>query len=191
MNQVRNYMNRKIFLFLPLVVMMGCAVATQVSPTVPVDDLASLAGYRQWTLVNPEPQLMAPASALSCSITPGRSADSPHLNKYVSVFVNPVGRVEMMTKQKPKFPVGTMIVKEKHGSPDSTKPELLTAMIKRQRGYNPDSGDWEYLVLDGAASTIVEQGKLTRCSGCHKPYESSDYVTRTYLPQTVKRDLKP
>jgi hypothetical protein len=70
----------------------------------------------------------------------------------MSVFVNPVGREEMMTKQSPKFPIGSMIVKEKLGSPDSTKPEVLTAMIKRAPGYNPESGDWEYLVLDGAAS---------------------------------------
>lgn len=95
-----------------------------------------------------------------------------------------------MTKLSPKFPVGSIIVKEKLGSPDSTQPELLTAMIKRGPGYNPESGDWEYLVLDGAASKIIEQGKLTRCSGCHRPYQSSDFVTRTYLPATVQSKLK-
>lgn len=97
----------------------------------------------------------------------------------------------MTTKQRPKFPIGSMIVKEKLGSPDSTTPEVLTAMIKREPGYNPDSGDWEYLVLDGAASKIVEQGKLTRCSGCHRPYQHSDFITRTYLPQTVREKLTP
>jgi len=64
-------------------------------------------------------------------------------------------------------------------------------MIKREPGYNPESGDWEYLVLDGGASKIVERGKLTRCSGCHRPYKSSDFITRTYLPETVRSDLKP
>ena len=97
----------------------------------------------------------------------------------------------MMTKQSPKFPIGSMIVKEKLGSADSTTPELLTAMIKREPGYNPEGGDWEYLVLDGAASKIIEQGKLTRCSGCHLPYNGSDFVTRTYLPRTVLSKLKP
>lgn len=134
---------------------------------------------------------MEPVSALSCVRIPGRHEPSPHLHKYVSVFVNAVGREEMMTKLRPKFPIGSMIVKEKLGSPDSTKPEVLTAMIKRGPGYNPESGDWEYLVLDGAASTIIEQGKLTRCSGCHRPYEHSDFVTRTYLPETVHSNLKP
>lgn len=179
------------FLFIPALAMLGCAVVSKSSPSEPEPDLASLSNYRQWTLVNPTPQLMEPASAESCAIIFGRQKDSPHLNKYVSVFVNPVGSQEMMTKLDPKFPIGSMIVKEKLGSADSTKPEVLTAMIKRGPGYNPEGGDWEYLVLDGAASKIVERGKLTRCSGCHRPYESTDFVTRTYLPRTVSSQLKP
>lgn len=181
----------KHFLFIPALAMMGCAVATKSSPNVDDSDLATLAKYRRWTLVNPTPQLMQPLSAISCAIIPGRNDQSPHLNKYVSVFVNPVGREAMMTRLSPKYPVGTMIVKEKLGSSDSTKPEMLTAMIKRRPGYNPESGDWEYLVLDGAALMIIEQGKLTRCSGCHQPYKSSDFITRNYLPETVRQELKP
>src|SRR5688572_19924406 len=133
------------FLFIPALAMLGCIVVSRSSPSVPEPDVASLSKYRQWTLVNPTPQLMEPASAISCAIIPGRQEPSPHLNKYVSVFVNPAGREQMMTKLSPKYPIGTMIVKEKLGSPDSTKPEVLTAMIKRGPGYNPESGDWEYL----------------------------------------------
>ena len=179
------------FLLIPALTMLGCAVTGHSSPSLPESDLASLAKYRQWTLVNPTPQSMEPLAAISCAIIPGRQEPSPHLHKYISVFVNPVGREAMMTRQRPKFPIGSMIVKEKLGSADSTTPEVLTAMIKRGPGYNPESGDWEYLVLDGAASKIVEQGKLTRCSGCHRPYVDSDFVTRTYLPQTVHDKLRP
>jgi hypothetical protein len=179
------------FLLLPALTMLGCAVAGHSSPSAPEGDLAKLANYRQWTLVNPTPQLMEPASAVACAIVPGRDKTSPHLNKYISVFVNPVGREEMMTKRNPKFPVGSMIVKEKLGSTGGTNPEVLTAMIKREPGYNPEGGDWEYLVLNGSASKIVEQGKLTRCSGCHTPYKNTDFITRTYLPEKVNSELKP
>ena len=179
------------FLLISALTMFGSAVTNHSSSSVPESDLASLAKYRQWTLVNPAPQLMDPLAAISCAMIPGRQEPSPHLHKYISVFVNPVGREAMMTRQRPKFPIGSMIVKEKFGSADSTTPEVLTAMIKRGPGYNPESGDWEYLVLDGAASKIVEQGKLTRCSGCHRPYQHSDFVARTYLPQTVQDKLKP
>jgi hypothetical protein len=179
------------FLIVPVLAMLGYAASIYSSPSAPDADLVSLAKYRQWTLVNPTPQLMEPLSAASCAILVGRTEASPHVHKYISVFVNPIGRDQMMTRQNPKYPVGSMIVKEKLGTADSTTPELLTAMIKREAGYNPDGGDWEYLVLNGAASEIVERGKLTRCSSCHQPYQGRDYVTRTYLPKKVSRELKP
>lgn len=183
-------MKRTLFLLIPALAMVGCAVAGKPTPSVPESDLLTLAKYRQWTLVNPKPQLMAPASAAACAILPWRDEASPHLNKYVSVFVNPVGREAMMTKVSPKFPAGTMIVKEKHGSVDSTKPEVLTAMIKREPGYNAESGDWEYLVLDGPAAMIIERGKLPRCMSCHSWFKGTDFVTRTYLPREVREGLK-
>ena len=183
----------RVLLLLPVIAMVGCAVGTEMDVpfTVADNDLATLAKYRQWTLVNPTPQLMEPMAAQSCVRIPGREESSPHLHKYISVFVNSVGREAMMTKLEPKFPVGSMVVKEKHGKPDSTSPEVLTAMIKREAGYYPEGGDWEYLVLDGAASKIVERGKLTRCSGCHVPYKHNDFITRTYLPRDVSVELKP
>lgn len=178
-------------LFLPALATLSCTVVTRSAPTAPDTDLATLARYRQWTLVNPEPQFMKPASAIDCAMIQVRQEPSPHLNKWVSVYVNPVGREQMMTKLSPKFPIGSMIVKEKLGSVDSKKPEMLTAMIKREPGYNPEGGDWEYLVLDGSALMITERGKLKRCSGCHQPYDDTDFVTRTYLPRTVLSELRP
>jgi hypothetical protein len=181
----------KNLLVITVFAMLGYAIVGRSSPSVEESDLASLAKYRQWTLVNPTPQLMEPLAAASCAMIPGRQEPSPHLHKYISVFVNSEGREAMMTRQQPRFPIGSMIVKEKLGSRDSTDPELLTAMIKREPGYNPEGGDWEYLVLDGTASKIVERGKLTQCSSCHRPYEYNDFVTRTYLPETLRSKLKP
>ena len=180
-----------VLLLLLAIAMIGVATQMRVPLIVADNDLTTLANYRKWTLVNPTPELMDPLPAGSCAILLGRQEPSPHLHKYISVFVNSVGRESMMTKQQPKYPVGSMIVKEKLATANSTSPEVLTAMIKREAGYYPEGGDWEYLVLDGAASKIVERGKLTRCSGCHVPYKFSDFITRTYLPQTVRMELKP
>ena len=179
------------FFLIPVLAIVGWAVVSRSAPDGGKGDLALLAKYREWTLVNPEPQLMEPLPAMSCAIIPGRGEPSPHLHKYVSVFVNSVGREQMMTKRTPKYPVGSMIVKEKWDSKDSARPEMLTGMIKRQKGYYPEGGDWEYFVLDGPASKIVEQGKLERCSVCHRPYQNYDFITRTYLPEPVRFELKP
>lgn len=151
--------------------------------------LAEIAKYRQWTLVNPTPVLMAPQAALQCIIDFDKEPN-PHERSYVSVFVNPKGASAMMTEARPVFPEGSIIVKEKLSSEVSQKPTLLTAMVKRKKGYNPKSRDWEYLVLDGPASQILERGKLARCNGCHTAYEDTDFVTRHYLPSMVHRHLR-
>ena len=96
----------------------------------------------------------------------------------------------MMTERNPEFPQGSLIVKEKLSSKESQAPELLTAMLKRERGYDPKRGDWEYLMLDGSASKIIERGRLTNCSSCHVAYSSTDFVTRRYLPDDVRQKLK-
>jgi hypothetical protein len=83
------------------------------------------------------------------------------------VFVNQVGERAMLHQKKPAFPQGSLIVKEKLPDPHSGAPELLTVMRKRERGYNPAGGDWEYLVLDGAGRQVQAQGKLQNCQSCH------------------------
>jgi hypothetical protein len=113
----------------------------------------------------------------------------PHDTAYISVFVNPVGREAMMKQAHPKFPVGSVIVKEKFPAHDSEYPELLTVMMKREPGYDSTRGDWEYLVMEGDLSTIRARGKLRSCQGCHIEKSADDYVFRTYLPHDVAREL--
>ncbi len=162
-----------------------------VSDPVEDKDLGRLREYKAWTIVNPEPVLMDQQTAALCAaVTVTQFQPSPHSHKYISVFVNSVGRESMLTKREPVFPVGSMILKEKLSSKDSKSPELLTAMIKHEKGYYPEGGDWEYLLLDGAATKIVERGKLQQCNACHQLYKGRDFVTRTYLPRNVANDLK-
>ena len=152
--------------------------------------LSSLSSYKKWTLVNTVPQLMEPPVAADCARVVGRTEESPHTHKYISVYVNETGRAAMMTQLVPSFPTGSIIVKEKLSGKNSQTPELLTAMVKREKGYNPDSGDWEYVVLDGSASEIKERGTLASCNICHLNYKHSDFVTRTYLPRELILKLK-
>lgn len=157
-----------------------------ISPTDP--RLAKFVDYKKWTLVNPTPELMDPVSSIACDYV--RAHPSPHAAKYISVYVNDVGREAMMTRKKPTFPVGSVIIKEKLTSKTSTTPELLTVMVKREPGYDPNKGDWEYLVLNGSATEISKSGILTDCQSCHTVYKHTDYITRTYLPKEVAQALK-
>jgi hypothetical protein len=154
-----------------------------------------IAGYRNWTRVNPQPFLMDAASALACAapISPiphPAGVDNPHAGKFITVYVNDLGKKAMMEMRKPEFPKGSVIVKEKLTNQSSSEPELLTVMIKREKGFNPETGDWEYMVTDGAGTTVQARGKLANCQACHLSKPQSDYIFRTYLPYAVRAQLK-
>jgi hypothetical protein len=142
--------------------------------------------HRKWTLLNSQRALMdGPAAGLCRAPTPaetGAGASGPHRGKYISVYVNDVG-VRAMTREKgTEFPPGSIIVKEKFAKREGETAELMTAMVKRESGFNPESGDWEYFVLDGRGTEIEARGRLENCMACHVPQKEWDYTFRTYLP---------
>lgn len=148
-----------------------------------------IAGYKQWTRVNPSPMLVSAQAATLCAIA--LPAAGPHgPDKFITVYVNEIGRHAMMEEKEPHFPQGSVIVKEKLTISNSTKPELLTVMVKRERGYNPESGDWEYMVVDGTGKNVQARGKLENCQTCHLMDKDTDYVSRAYLPFEVRKALK-
>jgi Cytochrome P460 len=156
-----------------------------------------IAGYRSWTKANAQPVLMAMRTALLCApVRPVSGAidvegpTSPHHDKYITVYVNDVGRKAMLEELKPGFPEGSVIVKEKLPDASSQSPELLTVMIKRAKGFNPESGDWEYMVVNGSGTRVESRGKLENCRSCHLTRPDSDYVFRTYLLPGVTNKMK-
>jgi hypothetical protein len=152
-------------------------------------------GYKNWTKVNPSPRLMPRAVATDCALWSVNgiriNGDSnPHRDKYLTVYVNEIGRRSMLNQKHPKFPEGSVIVKEKLPAQDSQTPELLTVMIKQKKGFNPASGDWEYMVVDGTGTKMAGRGNLQNCQTCHVAYQKTDYTFRTYLPYEVASKLK-
>ncbi len=154
------------------------------------NSLKEIAGYRAWFKVNRTPEVMQARTALLCAapaaLNPVYGSANPHHEKYITVYVNEVGRSAMMEQEKPIFPEGSVIVKEKLSDKSSQTPELLTVMIKRGKGFNNESGDWEYMVTDGSGTKIQAQGKLEKCQSCHQANSQKDYIFRTYLPYDVK-----
>ena len=170
--------------------------APEPPPPKPLAGAELVAGYKGWTRVNPQPARFHLMDASDCAVPLGaaaartRGADSPHLEKFINVFVNEAGRSAMLGKKRPRFPEGTLIVKEKLLARDASEPELLTVMLKHARGYDPEGGDWEYLVLDGRGQQVRARGKLETCRACHQAYPETDFVARSYLPYGLYKDLK-
>jgi hypothetical protein len=155
---------------------------------------AGLAHYRQWTRVNPTPVLFADPYAALCAATLTmqlRNVPNLHKDRYITVYVNSVGSKAMMTQLRPAFPVGSVIVKEKRSAANAPNVELMTVMVKREKGYNPQSGNWEYAVTDGTGTQVQASGKLSNCQTCHVKEQYTDYVFRTpYVPDRIMNQWK-
>lgn len=144
--------------------------------------------YLLGTKVNETPAKMKPPVAAKCA--PSSQQAAPHIQYYLTVYVNDLGK-PVVAESKPKFPVGTVLVKEKLSTPTTPKPELLTAMVKLEPGYDPEHGDWEYFVLAGDARKITARGKLETCRSCHDARKDTDYAFLSYLSAKDRERLQP
>lgn len=154
----------------------------------PKIDLAGLSSSDGWIRVNDRPyRISSSVDGLCRPVLPGdyenARKQNPHATAHVTVFVNRVGS-EAMNATNPRFPEGSMIVKQKYYSVTApVRPEdanLYTVMLKRETGYNPSLGDWEFAVVAGNGKHLESRGKISTCMGCHKDQAVSDYVYRTY-----------
>ncbi len=149
-------------------------------------DAAKLKDRTSWTQVNAEPYHMSSAVAALCApvtadLAPETKKD-PHAASYITVYVNNAGREAMFAKQPQRFPEGSIIVKEKFSAPtEDRKPLLYTIMRKRESGYNPKVGDWEFSVVGPDGKELKATGKLENCQGCHVGQSESDFVYRPYV----------
>ena len=86
-----------------------------------------------------------------------------------------------------KYDTGTIFVKENYatnnGSPG--QPLTLTIMIKREKGYDPDMGDWQYIQSDVSGKIIFDGASNNKrlyqaCISCHANIKERDYIFSTY-----------
>lgn len=186
--------NRAIFasgLVLSVILLVGWSLAEEKKELQETPSLETIAAYRNWTKVNADPHTMLPGLAFDCrplGNVPDKEKTSPHLGKQIVVYVNELGQAAM-SREKPKFSTGTIVVKEKLNAKNATEPELLTVMVKRKPGYDAEHGDWEYLTLDGKASKITSRGKLENCRSCHDGQKDTDYLFRFYMTDKDRERL--
>ena len=148
-------------------------------------DAAQLKDKKSWTQVNAEPYFIHSIVAIQCAAPPTAAdlewekKENPHIRTFITVYVNNLGRKAMFEKN-PKFPEGSVIVKEKSDE-TSHKPVLYTIMRKREAGYNPKVGDWEFSVVGANGTDLQASGKLENCQTCHVGHVDTDFVFRDYL----------
>ena len=93
-----------------------------------------------------------------------------------AVRMNDLATLAIRTSKNPTFPVGATIVREKLLSERQLTPEVLAVMIKREKGFNPEAGDWEFLVVNGHANRLEKRQKQGECLACHSAAYNTDFV---------------
>ena len=155
---------------------------------IPLGVLDAVHGYQNWAKANPKPvRLMTGLDVLCRGLTQDEVEKyqkiSPHFQRYLTVYVNPIGQNAMM--KGGTFPFGSVIVKEKREEGnrlDGNGPVVLsTVMIKREKGYNPACGDWEFAAMNPKATKTDGEGKLESCMKCHQEVAKKDFVFRSYV----------
>lgn len=95
--------------------------------------------------------------------------------------MNDIARSTVPESRPLIYPEGAVIVREKLKT-EAGAPELLTAMIKRKKGFNPEANDWEFLLVSGNATKIRKREKIGDCLDCHGSVAPKDFVFDNYLP---------
>ena len=145
--------------------------------------LEAIKGFHGWKKVNTKPVRLASKFDLLCApaspkMVQAEQKENPHFQRMISVYVNKIGEKAMM--KGGTFPAGSIIVKEKLDE-HSMMPVLSTVMIKRNKGYNPKCGDWQFASTDAYTTKVTADGKLESCMNCHKDQAKKDFVFKTYV----------
>ena len=160
----------------------------------PVDSKAlhaEILKYKTWTVVNSDPVKLDPIMSVLCAAPVKSGPETPHNDKYIRVYVNDVGREAMLKAKNPTFPAGSIVIKEKLSQKQSETAEFYTIMLKREAGYDPRSGDWQFLIMDSSRARIEKPANVESCQSCHAAWATkSDFVSRAYLSVEQKQKLR-
>ncbi len=84
------------------------------------------------------------------------------------------------------YPVKTILIKENYNKRDKKpdQPLFLTIMVKREKGYDPDNGDWEYIKSNVDGDILVQGNSQDKevyeqCASCHINISDRDYIFST------------
>ena len=151
--------------------------------------------YRQLKLMTEQPHPVDMYLSMLCrgamkeDITRTDQTSGPHARSTVNIYTNSVGE-QALRRQTLPYPEGTLIIKEKnpqeiHYFDDTkeTRSNSIGGMRKREKGYDPEHGDWEYFFQP--AGGAIESGKIASCIQCHTRAQKQDYVFRNWMQDQV------
>jgi len=106
-------------------------------------------------------------------------------NAYIEIYLNDKAK-EAYIEVKRDFPVGSEVFKPLYSDREAKHFARLVIMVKMQKGYDPDHGDWWYGVYDESGRVMGYEGRIPECISCHEMAKETDYM----FSRSVMKKLK-
>ena len=158
-------------------------------PSVPDDIRELYTSYKRLELMTPEPVTIEPFSLLLADcrgpapeeVKNGLAKFGPHSLMSINVYMN-ASAASAYAHLNQGYPVGSVVVKEKRARWANLSTPMaginphdgVGGMVKREPGYDPAHGDWEYFY--GESPQTLISGKISNCVECHSQASGRDYV---------------
>jgi hypothetical protein len=176
-----------VVILLILNVLVGCASGA--GPAAP-DPMAEIEGYERWETLTDAPRDVSSFILTMCAMPSPEQmafAESEHgQSRKVWDYVNEKGLTVIRQDGERTFPAGSIIVKEKFAIGDTDEPTALGIMIKREAGFNPDGGDWEFLYWDKDEGLMHDSDYDNHCQSCHEQASTTDFV---FFPNAMSKQF--
>ena len=103
---------------------------------------------------------------------------------WFDIYINALAK-KAYIQQWNLLPVGSIVVKPLYTDQDRSETSKLTIMIKMEKGYDRDNGDWWYGVYDETGMEERYQGKIKSCIKCHAHGKETDYMFSESVMESI------
>jgi hypothetical protein len=179
---------RKSVWLITFLLLAGCHSETQPGSE---PNLIEASPFSNWPSVTCAPVELPLALSLLCLPTPEETQKAeaeveaqakrqgPHAKYSIIVRVSPEAIAPF--REGKALPTGAVVAKEKYvGVPPVGQLHGYAVMTKREAGYYPEGGDWEYEYVARVPERKETRGRLANCAACHASAKERDFLFRSY-----------
>ena len=108
-------------------------------------------------------------------------------NAWFDIYVNAIAKKAYVEKLN-LLPVGSIILKPLYPDEERSETSKLTIMLKMEKGYDTQHGDWWYGVYDETGMEGYNQGKIQLCIKCHTKAKKTDYMFSEIMMESINEE---
>lgn len=157
---------RSISLIGLVILSVGCASDDQAS-------LARFLDYRALTRLT-ETQIDVEASVMAFCRDP-KDIHGPHIKPGIHLYVSREVLEGKRTPDSSRYPIGSLVVKEKFDIKGDAKPNVITVMEKVADERRVQ--DWRFYMIRLSDRSFVRDEAKVSCVDCHSRFARSDFVS--------------